>query len=104
MRVITDEDGAPLVHVKDVCVSIGHTNPSQALADKIEQEDIRKAEALSEGCKQLSNFVTESGLYALIFGSMKPQAKRFKRWVTSMVLPAIRKTGRYEAAQLLWPT
>lgn len=47
--------------------------------------------------------INESGLYSLVLGSRKPEAKRFKKWVTSEVLPAIRKTGRYEAATTVPP-
>ena len=65
----------------------------------ISLEDLIKVEIETNGGRQTVNAVNESGLYALIFGSKLDTAKRFKRWVTSEVLPAIRRTGRYETAQ-----
>ena len=59
-------------------------------------EDLIKQEIETKGGRQTVNCVNESGLYALIFGSKLESAKRFKRWVTSGALPAIRKQGRYE--------
>ena len=59
-------------------------------------DDVQKMDTIdSLGRTQRANHVNESGLYSLILGSRKPEAKRFKKWVTSEVLPAIRKTGSY---------
>ena len=89
---------APLFVATDICKALSHSNPRKAIADLVDPEDIVKAEITdSMGRTQTVNCVTESGLYALIFGSKLESAKRFKRWVTSEVLPAIRRTGRYEA-------
>lgn len=74
-----------------------HSNPRQALRDNVDPEDQIKVEIETNGGRQTVNAVNESGLYALIFGSKLDTAKRFKRWVTSEVLPTIRRTGRYEA-------
>lgn len=91
---------APLFVATDICKALSHSNPRKAIADLVDPEDIVKAEITdSMGRTQTVNCVTESGLYALIFGSKLDTAKRFKRWVTSEVLPAIRRTGRYETAQ-----
>ncbi len=91
---------APLFVATDICKALSHSNPRKAIADLVDPEDIVKAEITdSMGRTQTVNCVTESGLYALIFGSKLDTAKRFKRWVTSEVLPAIRRTGRYESAQ-----
>lgn len=90
---------APLFVAIDICKALSHSNPRKAIADLVDPEDIVKAEIDTAGGKQTVNCVTESGLYALIFGSKLDTAKRFKRWVTSEVLPAIRRTGRYETAQ-----
>lgn len=91
---------APLFVATDICKALSHSNPRKAIADLVDPEDIVKAEITdSMGRTQTVNCVTESGLYALIFGSKLDTAKRFKRWVTSEVLPAIRRTGRYETDQ-----
>lgn len=90
----------PLFVAIDVATALGYAVPKTAVAKVVDAEDIVKAEITdSMGRTQTVNCVTESGLYALIFGSKLESAKRFKRWVTSEVLPAIRRTGRYESAQ-----
>lgn len=87
---------APLFVATDICKALSHSNPRKAIADLVDPEDIVKAEITdSMGRTQTVNCVTESDLYALIFGSKLESAKRFKRWVTSEVLPAIRKQGFY---------
>ncbi len=96
VRVTLDEYGAPWFHANDVCRILEYTNPHKALSDHVDEDDLTKREAIdSMGRTQQTNYVNESGLYALIFGSIKPEAKRFKRWVTHEVLPSIRKTGGY---------
>lgn len=83
----------------DVATALGYAVPKTAVAKVVDAEDIVKAEITdSMGRTQTVNCVTESGLYALIFGSKLESAKRFKRWVTSEVLPAIRRNGQYNAA------
>lgn len=83
----------------DVATALGYAVPKTAVAKVVDAEDIVKAEITdSMGRTQTVNCVNESGLYALIFGSKLESAKRFKRWVTSEVLPAIRKTGQYRCA------
>ena len=90
----------PLFVAIDVATALGYAVPKTAVAKVVDAEDIVKAEITdSMGRTQTVNCVTESGLYALIFGSKLESAKRFKRWVTSEVLPAIRRTGRYETDQ-----
>lgn len=87
----------PLFVALDVCNALQHSNPWKAVKDLCDAEDVSKQELVdAKGRKQTVNCVNESGLYALIFGSKLESAKRFKRWVTSEVLPAIRKQGRYE--------
>lgn len=89
----------PLFVAIDVATALGYAVPKTAVAKVVDAEDIVKAEITdSMGRKQTVNCVNESGLYALIFGSKLESAKRFKRWVTSEVLPAIRKNGHYEVA------
>lgn len=95
VRVVMEGD-MPWFSANDVCKALGHTNSRKAIADHVDEEDVTIRYILTRGGNQEANFVNESGLYALIFGSGKPKAKRFKRWVTSEVLPAIRKTGAYQ--------
>lgn len=88
----------PLFVAIDVASALGFQKPSNAVSQHVDAEDLIKQEITDKlGRVQTVNCVNESGLYALIFGSKLDSAKRFKRWVTSEVLPAIRKTGRYEA-------
>ena len=95
---------APLFVALDICNALQHSNPWKAVKDLCDAEDVSKQEIVdAKGRKQTVNCVNESGLYALIFGSKLESAKRFKRWVTSEVLPAIRKTGRYEAPKTITP-
>lgn len=89
----------PLFVAIDICKALGHSNPRQALRDCVDPEDLCKEFVETKGGRQEVNCVNESGMYALIFGSKLPSAKRFKKWVTSEVLPTIRKTGQYSTAE-----
>ena len=96
VRVQVDDLGLPWFNANDVCSALEFANPHKAVADHIDADDLTKREVIDTlGRPQRANFINESGLYALILGSTKDAAKRFKRWVTSEVLPAIRKTGAY---------
>lgn len=95
VRVVTDAQGLPWFNASDVCSVVGFGNARQALDSHVDAEDVQKLDTLTPGGRQRNNYINESGLYALILGSTKDEAKRFKRWVTSEVLPAIRKTGSY---------
>ena len=96
VRVVTGDAGEPWFNANDVCAILEYGNARQALDSHVDSEDVQKLDTLgSAGGVQLANHINESGLYALILGSTKPEAKRFKRWVTSEVLPSIRKTGSY---------
>lgn len=88
-------DGEPWFVAKDVCEILEIANSRDAITSLDEDE---KGVAITDtpGGKQSLTTVSESGLYALIFKSRKPQAKAFRKWVTSEVLPQIRKTGKYE--------
>lgn len=90
----------PLFVALDICKALGFKNPWDAVKQHVDPEDLSKEEITdSKNRKQLVNCVNESGMYALIFGSKLPSAKRFKKWVTSEVLPAIRKTGQFSTAK-----
>ena len=94
---VVEHNGAPWFVVADVCKALDVGNPSQAIA-RLEDDEKMNTLISNEG-NQRGNpnmtVVNESGLYALIFGSRKPEAKVFKRWVTHEVLPTIRRTGGY---------
>lgn len=81
---------------KDVATALGYSNARDALVKHVEAEDKGVAKCDTLGGKQDLVIVNESGLYSLIFGSRMENARRFKYWVTSEVLPAIRKTGHFE--------
>ena len=98
IRTVTDEHGEAWFVANDVCEALELGNARQALESHVDADDVQKLDTTDNlGRKQLTNHINESGLYALIFGSRKESAKRFKRWVTSEVLPAIRKDGYYVA-------
>lgn len=80
---------------KDVTEALGYTNSRKALSDHVEAEDKGVTKCDTLGGAQNLTIVNESGLYALIFGSKLEKARKFKHWVTSEVLPSIRKTGEY---------
>ncbi|MBO4215384.1 MAG: phage antirepressor KilAC domain-containing protein [Bacteroidaceae bacterium] len=98
VRTMTDEKGETFFVGKDVAMALGYAKPQNALATHVDEED--KTTALIQGTgsnyKTKVIFINDSGLYSLILSSKLEQARQFKRWVTSEVLPAIRKTGRYE--------
>lgn len=89
-------DNEPWFVGKDVAVALGFTNSRDAIATHVFEEDKGVETIDTLGGKQKMVIINESGLYALVFGSRLETAKRFKHWVTSEVLPAIRKTGSYQ--------
>ncbi|WP_051635163.1 Bro-N domain-containing protein [Selenomonas sp. ND2010] len=89
-------DNEPFFVGKDVAEILGYAKPLNALASHVDEDDSLKRGLIdSLGRKQDTIIINESGLYSLILSSKLPEARRFKRWVTSEVLPAIRKTGSY---------
>lgn len=94
IRTVTIEN-EPWFVGKDVAEVLGYTNPSKALSDHVDTEDKLNNETLLSLGQRGGWLINESGLYSLILSSKLPSAKKFKRWVTSEVLPAIRKTGSY---------
>lgn len=95
VRVITDEKSDFWFNASDVCSSLGYSNIQDAIQTNVATDDTKLFDAETKGGVQKQKHVNESGLYTLIFGSKKAEAKAFKRWVTSEVLPSIRKTGGY---------
>lgn len=87
-------EGDPWMVGKDVAEILGYSNPQKAIRDHVDAEDKTVNESFTVNGTQ-GTLINESGLYALVFGSKLPTAKKFKHWVTSEVLPQIRKTGSY---------
>lgn len=90
-------DGNPYFVGKDVATILGYKNTKDALLKHVDDEDKLGSQIATSGQKREMKVINESGLYSLILSSKLPSAKKFKRWVTSEVLPAIRKTGAYQA-------
>ena len=80
---------------KDVAEALGYSNPRKAIGDHVDEEDKGVTKCDTLGGTQDLTIINESGLYSLIMASKLPTAKQFKRWVTSEVLPSIRKQGSY---------
>lgn len=111
VRVAIDENGEPMFAGVDIATILGYENPRKAIRDHVDEEDRRycqlsdfqgRNETLPphmKGAKLL--IVNESGVYSLILRSKLPQAKEFKKWVTSEVLPSIRKHGAYMTEEVL---
>jgi anti-repressor protein len=94
IRVLTIE-GEPWFVGKDVAEVLGYSNSRKAIADHVDSEDKGVTKCYTLGGTQQIAIINESGLYSLILSSKLPDAKKFKRWVTSEVLPTIRKHGAY---------
>lgn len=87
----------PMFCLMDICKALEMSNPTM-VASRLEEDEVTKFNL--GGQTGETNFVTESGLYAVVLRSDKPNAKKFRKWVTSEVLPSIRKTGAYKIKQL----
>jgi prophage antirepressor-like protein len=94
VRTAVDDKGAIWFVAKDVAEALSYSETS-AMTRKLDDDEVMSAKLA--GMNMNSVFINESGLFSSILGSAKPEAKRFKKWVTSEVLPSIRKTGKYEA-------
>nr|WP_010894930.1 Bro-N domain-containing protein [Xylella fastidiosa] len=92
VRVVM-RDGNPWFVATDVCTALGYRNPSKAVADHLD-DDEKSNQSLGLAGKPVI-IISESGLYALVLRSRKPEARKFSKWVTSEVLPSIRKTCEY---------
>lgn len=95
IHVMTDEQGEPWFVLNDICTALGITN-TRNVAGRLDGDDVRLADTIDNlGRAQKTNVVNEPGLYEVIIRSDKPEAVQFRRWVTSKVLPSIRKHGMY---------
>ena len=92
------QNGEPWFAGKDVAIALGYSNPQKAIRDHIDSEDRTVNESFTVNGTAIT-LINESGLYSLILSSKLPTAKEFKRWVTSEVLPSIRKTDGYITGQ-----
>jgi prophage antirepressor-like protein len=111
VRSMIDKNGDPWFVAKDVCDILGLTNPTMAM-QALDDDERAKSDL---GLKGEINIINESGLFTLIIRSDKPEAKQFRKWITSEVLPSIRKYGFYglpnnveipddpQQAYALWP-
>ena len=99
IRTMSNEQGEPMFCAKDVCDALGYNNSRDALRKHVERGDVAKCDTPTSSGNQLMTFTNESGLYSLILSSKLESAKRFKHWVTSEVLPSIRKQGGYMIAR-----
>ena len=101
IRTMTNEQGATFFVGKDVARALGYSNTRKALQDHVDAEDRGDGATIRDsiGRDQRAVIINESGLYSLILSSQLPSAKAFKRWVTSEVLPQIRRQGGYLSAK-----
>ena len=99
IRVVQVE-GEPWFVGKDVAVSLGYERPTDTVRKHVDNEDRGVAKIETPSGAQEMTIINESGLYSLILSSKLPGAKKFKRWVTSEVLPSIRKTGGYSMDEI----
>nr|DAI83617.1 MAG TPA: repressor domain protein [Caudoviricetes sp.] len=105
VRIIEDDASSELLFcANDVTLALGYSNGRDAVAKHVDEGDVAKRDTPIPNqygtlVNQSVTYITESGVYALIFGSKQERAKDFKRWVTSEVLPSIRKTGQYSVKQ-----
>ena len=95
VRTKVDEKGEPWFCAKDVCDALGYDQARKAVQRHVDDGDGTKHTILTKVGMQQATFINESGLYALILSSKLESAKRFKHWVTSDILPTIRKRGAY---------
>lgn len=95
------DNGEPWFCANDICDVLEYGNPHDAISRHIDEDDLGKREVIDAiGRSQQTNFISEAGVYALILGSEKAEAKVFKRWLTHEVLPQIRKVGFYGTLDL----
>ena len=90
-----EQDGGIWFVGKDVAEALGYSNPSNAVISHVDDEDKLRTQIKYAGQNREVSIINESGLYSLVLSSKLPKAKAFKRWITSEVIPSIRKTGSY---------
>ena len=93
VRIVLDESNQPLFCLADLCKALDLT--ATKVATRLEEDVLSKHPLATKGGTQQATFVNEDGLYDVILDSRKPEAKKFRKWITSEVLPSIRKSGGY---------
>lgn len=93
---VVDVNTTPYFVGRDVAFALGYAKPENAISQHVDKEDtLKRGIPDNQGFIQTTTLINESGVYSLVFGSKLPSAKQFKRWVTSEVLPSVRKHGAY---------
>ena len=93
---VVDVNTIPYFVGRDVAFALGYAKPENAISQHVDKEDtLKQGIPDNQGFIQTTTLINESGVYSLVFGSKLPSAKQFKRWVTSEVLPSVRKHGAY---------
>ncbi|WGZ33277.1 BRO family protein [Xylella fastidiosa subsp. pauca] len=95
VRVQVDEAGAPWFNANDICTALALLNPCAAVAHHVDAANVSKRATFTAGGPQRANYLNESGMYALLIGSTKEAAKRFRQWLTDEALPAALKAGQH---------
>lgn len=97
VRAFADEKGEPWFCGKDVAERLGYADPSSVISKRVDDDDKTTLPIRQDGSNYQTNvsFINESGLYTLVLGSQLPEAKAFRKWITSEVIPSIRKHGMY---------
>jgi len=103
VRAFADDAGEPWFCAADVCAVLGYRNPRTAIANHCRDKGVLKRDTPTDSGSQEMTFINEGNLYRLIVKSRKPEAQTFEQEVMEVILPAIRKTGRYESAALPSP-
>ena len=103
IRTMRDEKGEPWFCGKDVAEALGYSNTKDALLRHVDKTDKLGSQITTSGQARTMTFINESGLYSLILSSKLESARRFKHWVTSEVLPSIRKQGGYMVLGAAFP-
>lgn len=96
-----ESDGEAWLVGKDVAQALGYTNPRKAMSDHVDEEDKGVTKCDTLGGSQSVTIINESGLYSLVLSSKLPTARKFRHWVTSEVLPSLRRHGLYAVDELL---
>ena len=97
----TEVNGEPFLLGSDVASALGYSNPQKAIRDHVDEDDKLTERIVLSGQNREAVLINESGVYALVFSSKLPKAKEFKHWVTSEVLPTIRRHGAYMTPETL---
>jgi prophage antirepressor-like protein len=103
MRAFLDSDGTPWLCAPDLTKALGYTNGPKAVADHCKDKGITKRYTPTGGGTQLLTWLNEANLYRLVMRSKLPEAEQFQDWVVEVVLPTIRRTGKYDSAAALLP-